>query len=89
MSNVITKTQEEYLVRDLPKVIYAQKRAQYLDYGQVDDNWYVSYATATPFPGKRVFIHYHEITLERAVLKTYRYLALHKNEWELFVEEKL
>lgn len=79
--------QNDYLVRDLPKVIYAETRAQYLSYGQLDDDWYVSYAAATPWPNKKVFIHYDETTLERAVLKTYRYLALHKNDWETFTEE--
>jgi hypothetical protein len=85
----MSKTVNEYLVRDLPKVIYAQHRAQYLDWGEVDGSWYVSYGAATPWPNRKVLIHYEESTLERAVLKTYRYLALHKDEWELFTEENV
>lgn len=82
----MTKTQEAYPVRDLPKCIYAKQRAMYLDYGETDDRWYVSYAASTPWPRKRVLLHYEESTLEIAVLKTYRYLALH-NDWELFSDE--
>ena len=88
-SEQVSKNHEKYLVRDLPKVIYAEGRAQYMEYGQLDDDWYVSYSAINPFPRKKVFIHYDEQTLERAVLKTYRYLALHKNDWELFTEDEL
>lgn len=84
----MSKVINEYLVRDLPNVIYTQHRAQYLEWGELDDNWYVSYAAVAPHPRKRVLIHYEETTLERAVLKTYRYLALHKDEWELFTEDE-
>ena len=87
MNNDVSEVEEKYLVRDLPKEIYPENRAQYLEYGHLDDDRYVSYSASTPFPGKKVFIHYDEQTLERAVLKTYRYLALHKNNWELFIEE--
>lgn len=69
-------------------MIYAQNRAQYLEWGNTDERWYVEYAAIAPHPNKKVLIFYEESTLERAVLKTYRYLALHKNAWGSFAEEQ-
>lgn len=74
----------------LPKVIYAQGRAQYLEVNYMldtVDRWYLSYSSINRFPKKRVFMHYEESTLDACVMKAWRRFAEHKNDWELFTEE--
>lgn len=77
-------------IERLPKVIYAQGKAQYLDVHYMFDTidrWYLSYSSISRWPRKKVFMHYEESTLDTCVLKAWRHLAEHKNEWQLFTEE--
>ena len=93
MSNPQSQLDDREIARKidrLPEVIYAQGRTQYLEVNYMFDTvdrWYISYVSVHKWPRKKVFMHYEESTLDTCVMKAWRHLALHKDEWKALEAE--
>jgi len=69
----------------LPKAIDSEGilyRLDYGYYGELDDRWWLSYASYKKFPDKKVFLQREESTLERCVAGARRDLKRNPN-WEM------
>jgi hypothetical protein len=69
----------------LPEIIRVNGKFQTLEYSHELDTvarYYVGYSSQADFPRKEVFLFYEESTPELCIMKAWRKLAEHKNEWQ-------
>jgi hypothetical protein len=83
----MTDQQIQYRLDQLPQHIVVKGRIHKLEYNASDTEsnlpvYTLGYTSFADYPNKQVFCFYEESTPEMCLIKTWRDLALKKDEWK-------